>query len=217
MEKCARLTSFSFFQSNHSTKNNIDLINHFHYLCHLEKTTDVKAEDMKTYLLFSIIKKVLCVPQQISFPSSDDTKWNDQTTSLSFVHEDIQIWLRNKPDIKNWLESLGVTEKTDTTYIEQIIIPNIETYITSENAISAMQDLFRLYEKGDLKRDLIERLSQIRLLTKNGSLKPANECHLSNFYDPRFAIEEISDLDIFVSNLYCIDESNRSGWKLFLK
>ncbi|AUV08178.1 sacsin N-terminal ATP-binding-like domain-containing protein [Citrobacter freundii complex sp. CFNIH9] len=206
-----------FFQSNHSTKNNIDLINHFHYLCHLEKTTDVKAEDMKNISFILDHKKVLCVPQQISFPSSDDTKWNDQTTSLSFVHEDIQIWLRNKPDIKNWLESLGVTEKTDTTYIEQIIIPNIETYITSENAISAMQDLFRLYEKGDLKRDLIERLSQIRLLTKNGSLKPANECHLSNFYDPRFAIEEISDLDIFVSNLYCIDESNRSGWKLFFK
>ncbi|KGA21945.1 transcriptional regulator [Pectobacterium brasiliense] len=210
------LSSF-FFQSNHSSKKNIELINHFHYLTHLEKFTDLKTEDMKNISFILDHKKELCVPQQISFPSTDDKKWNDKTTTLSFVHEDVQIWLRNKPDIKNWLENLGVTEKTDTTYIEQIIIPNIDTYITSENAISAIQDLFRLYEKGELKRDLIERLSIIRLLTKSGNLKPASECHLSNFYDPRFAMEEILDLDVFVNNSYCVDEGNRSGWKHFFK
>lgn len=213
----ADLLSSDFFQKNHSSNKNIDLINHFHYLNNHESFNDLKAEDIKKLSFIIDHKEVLCVPQQICFPSVEDTKWNDQTTTLSFVHEDIQIWLRNKPDIKNWLESLGVTEKTDTTYIEQIIIPNIKTYITNENAISAMQDLFRLYEKGDLKKDLIERLSTIRLLTKKGNLKPANECHLSNFYDPRFAIEEILDFDIFVNNKYCIDENNRSSWKHFFK
>ena len=213
----ANLLSSDFFKKNQSPKKNIDLINHFYYLNNHESFNDLKTEDIKKISFILDHKGILCVPQQICFPSVEDTKWNDQTTTLSFVHEDIQIWLRNKPDIKNWLESLGVTEKTDTTYIEQIIIPNIKTYITNENAISAMQDLFRLYEKGDLKKDLIERLSTIRLLTKNGSLKPANECHLSNLYDPRFAIEEILDFDIFVNNKYCIDENNRSSWKHFFK
>ncbi|MEQ5399103.1 caspase family protein [Providencia rettgeri] len=213
----ADLLLSSFFQKYQSPKKNIDLINHFHYLNNHENFNDLKTEDIKKIPFILDHKEVLCIPQQICFPSVEDTKWNVQTTTLSFVHEDIQIWLRNKPAIKNWLESLGVTEKTDTTYIEQIIIPNIKTYITNENAISAIQDLFRLYEKGDLKKDLIERLSTISLLTKNGSLKPANECHLSNFYEPRFAIEEILDFDIFVNNKYCIDENNRSSWKHFFK
>lgn len=211
------LFSSDLFQKNHSVEDNIALIEFFYELNNFDQYNALKTEEIKKTPFIFDHKKTLCVPQKISFPSAGDTKWNNQNTDLSFVHEYIQTWLRNKLGIRTWLENLGVTEKTDTTYIEQIIIPKIKTYITNENAISTIQDLFKLYEKGDLKKDVIEKLSELKLLTTKGNLKPANTCHLSNLYDPRFKIEEILNLDIFVSEQYCTKEYDKSTCKSFFK
>lgn len=215
-EKVSDLFSSPYFKEYHSPNNNIQLIDHVFYLYKQDKFNDLKSENFKNIPFLLDHKNTLCIPEQICFPSADDSNWNDQGTSLSFIHEDIQMWLRGKPEIKAWLESLGVLEKTDITYITQTIIPNIQSYITHSNAIQAIQDLFLLYEKGELKKELIEQLSEIKLLTKKGQLVSANQCHLSDFYSPRFAIEELLDLDIFVSEKYCSDEANKDEWKRFL-
>ncbi len=214
-KQVTNLLSSAYFQECHSSNNNIQLIDHFYCLYKKDNFSDLKSEDFKKISFILDHKNALCIPQQVCFPSADDSSWNNQSSVLSFIHEDIQIWLRGKPEIKNWLESLGVLEKTDITYITQTIIPSIQSYITHSNAIQAIQDLFRLYEKGDLRKDLIEQLSEIKLLTKKGQLIPANQCHLSDFYSPRFAIEGILDSNIFVSEKYCIDEDDKNEWKRF--
>lgn len=214
-KKVSDLLSSRYFQEHHSTNNNIHLIDHLYCLYKQDKFNDLKSEDFKKIPFILDHKNALCIPQQVCFPSADGSNWNDQSTSLSFIHEEIQMWLRGKPEIKTWLESLGVLEKTDITYITQTIIPNIQSYITHSNAIDAIQDLFRLFEKGELKEELIEQLSEIKLLTKKGKLIPANQCHLSDFYSPRFAIEELLGLDIFVSEKYCLDEDDENEWKRF--
>lgn len=214
-KKVSDLLSSPYFQERHSPNNNIQLIDHLYYLYKQDKFNDLKSEDFKNIPFILDHKNTLCITKQICFPSADDSNWNDQGTSLSFIHEDIQIWLRRKPEIKAWLENLGVLEKTDITYITQNIIPNIKTYITHSNAIQAIQDLFHLYDKGDLTNEILEELSEIKLLTTKERLVVAHQCHLSDFYNPRLAIEKDLDLDIFVSEKYCIDEENKNDWKRF--
>ena len=115
------------------------------------------------------------------------------------------------------MQTLGATEKTDLTYITQTILPQIDTYITLENALQTIQELFVLYRKGELKEDLINKLSRIKLLTQKGSLRPAIECYLADIYSPRLQLEEILDEDIFVNKSYCIKISEKDEWKRFLK
>nr|WP_063454846.1 ATP-binding protein [Wohlfahrtiimonas chitiniclastica] len=214
-KQVVNLFSSTCFQEYCSPENNINLIEHLFSLAKQEKFNGLKKEDFKNIPFILDHKNGLCIPERVCFPSADNLDWNDPSINLSFIHKDIQEWLRQNPDIKDWLESLGVLEKTDITYITQTIIPNIQSYITHSNAIQAIQDLFLLYEKGELKKELIEQLSEIKLLTKKGQLVSANQCHLSDFYSPRFAIEELLDLDIFVSEKYCIDIKDKNEWKHF--
>ena len=214
-KQVVNLFSSTYFQEYCSPDDNINLIEHLFSLSKQEKFNGLKKEDFKNIPFILDHKNGLCIPERVCFPSADNLEWNDPSTNLSFIHKDIQEWLRQNPDIKDWLEVLGVLEKTDITYILQTILPNIQTYISQDNAISEIQRLFYLYDKGDLKKELLGQLSQIKLLTTKGQLVPANECHLSNFYNPRFAIEKDLDLDIFVSDKYCSDEANKNEWKRF--
>lgn len=214
-KQVVNLFSSTCFQEYCSPDNNINLIEHLFSLSKQEKFNGLKKEDFKNIPFILDHKNELCIPERVCFPSADNLEWDDPSTNLSFIHKDIQEWLRQYPDIKDWLESLGVLEKTDITYILQTILPNIQTYISQDNAISEIQRLFYLYDKGDLKKELLGQLSPIKLLTTKGQLVPANQCHLSNFYNPRFAIEKDLDLDIFVSDKYCIHEADKNEWKRF--
>ena len=137
-------------------------------------------------------------PHQVCFPTADDQNWDNPNSELSFLHRELQFWLLKNVDVRQWLESLGVQEKTDITYITQTILPNIDSYITHQNALQTICDLFSLYKKGNLREDLIRQLSRIRLITKRGSLCPAEDCYLSDFYKPRLEIEKLIENDVFV-------------------
>ena len=121
-------------------------------------------------------------------------------------------------EIRLWLETLGMIEKTDITYILQTLIPNIENYVTSENTIQTIKDIFILNKKYSKEvKELFKPLSKIKLLTQNGSLKSAKECYLSDFYSPRLGLEEVLEIDIFVSKEYCTDKADKDEWKRFFK
>ncbi len=162
-------------------------------------------------------KNDLKYPSQVCFPTPEDQNWNNPESELSFLNQDIQIWLLKEPAMRIWLESIGMIERTDVTYIIQTIIPNIDNYITIENAIYTQKNLFNLYRKGDLKEDLLCQLSRIKLLTQKGSLLAAKECYLSDFYNPRSKFEEVLEFDIYVSELYCQRNIDKDEWKRFFK
>ena len=162
-------------------------------------------------------KNQINYPEQVCFPTADDQNWDNPNSELSFLHKQLQIWLLKDSEIRHWLESLGVQEKTDVTYITQTIIPKIESYISPENALQTIRDLFSLYKKGNLREELIGQLSRIKLITQRGSLCPAKDCFLSDYYKPRIEIEKIIENDIFVSETYCLDILEKDEWKRFFK
>ncbi|MBB1360270.1 caspase family protein, partial [Pseudoalteromonas sp. SG45-6] len=121
------------------------------------------------------------------------------------------------PDMRGWIEQLGVVEKTDISFITKTLIPNSENYISQENAIQAIRDLFNLYKKNELNSDLLAQLSGLKLLTSKGSLVASRDCILSNDYLPRIKIEEVLKVDVFVSARYMDDTTDKDEWKRFFK
>ncbi|WP_239617324.1 ATP-binding protein [Cohnella mopanensis] len=205
------------FISTHSTANNIELIKYFKKLCESDRVTDISNEALMKLPFIWDHKNKINYPNQVCFPTADDQNWDNPNSELSFLHQELQNWLLEDSDSRQWLENLGVKEKTDITYITQNIIPKIDGYITSQNALQTIQDIFSLYRKGNLKDDLIRQLSRIKLFTQSGSLRAAQDCFLSDFYKPRLEIEKIIVKDIFVNELYCANALEKDEWKRFFK
>lgn len=206
-----------YFKSVHSIQNNIELIKFLKACCKSEKIRDVSEEYVCNLPFIWDHKNHINYPKQVCFPAADDKNWDNIENELSFVQKDILDWLLHDLETKNWLESLGVKEKTDITYITQNILPHASDYINKDNAIPEIQKLFSLYRKGDLKESLIQQLSEIKLITTKNTLLQASKCYLSDFYSPRLKIEKILKEDIFISEEYCYNIYEKDEWKRFFK
>lgn len=212
--------SSKYFSNTHTLSRNKELISYFKRLVQSENNKDLPHDFSKNIKNIPFIwdhKNNLNYPASVCFPAADDKEWNNPNSQLSFLHPDLQSWLFEKTDIRHWLESIGIQEKTDITFIYQNIIPKIETYITVENAIKTVQNLFSLYKKGSLRDDLLKELSKLKLLTTKETLCPAKDCYLSDFYMPRLKIEKVLDKNIFVNEKYCTDTFDKDDWKRFFK
>ncbi|MEI2466736.1 sacsin N-terminal ATP-binding-like domain-containing protein [Niallia taxi] len=205
------------FRETHTISNNIRLIRFFKELYESEKAKEFSLEFLKNIPFIWDHKNNLNYPEKVCFPTAEDENWNNPSTQLSFLHLELQTWLLENSDIRHWLETIGIQEKTDITYIHQTIIPNIDTFISVENALQTIRDLFSLYKKGTLNSDLLKKLDRINLLTQKGTLCPAKECFLPDYYKPRLQIEKILDKDIFVSEIYCSNVLEKDEWKQFFK
>ncbi|OLS37742.1 sacsin N-terminal ATP-binding-like domain-containing protein [Bacillus sp. MRMR6] len=206
-----------YFINSHTTSYNIELIKHFKKLCESDKIKDISKEILTNSLFILDHKNCINYPYQVCFPTADDQNWDNPNSDLSFLHRDLQMWLLEDSESRYWLESLGVEEKTDITYITQTIIPKIDSYVTAQNALQTIRDLFNLYKTGNLKEELIKQLSRIKLLTQRDSLCSAKDCFLSDYYKPRLEIEKIIEKDIFVSESYCSNALEKDEWKRFFK
>lgn len=206
-----------YFKEIHSIQDNIELIKFLRSCCNSEKVKDVTKEYIYNLPFIWDHKNNINYPKQVCFPATDDENWDNIENELSFVHKDILAWLLRNLEIKNWLESLGVKEKTDITYITQNILPNSSNYVNKDNAISEIQKIFSLYRKGELKENLIQQLSEIKLMTNKNTLLQASECYLSDFYNPRLKIEEILKENIFISEEYCYNTHEKEDWRRFFK
>ena len=209
--------SSTYFTNSHTTAYNIELIKHFKKLCESDKVKEISNEVLMRLPFIWDHKNCINYPYQVCFPTADDQNWDNPNSDLSFLHRELQSWLLEDPESRHWLENLGVKEKTDITYITQTVMPKIDSYITPQNALQTIRDLFSLYRKGNLKEDLIRQLSRIKLLTQRDSLCPAKDCFLSDYYKPRLEIEKIIEKDIFVNESYCANGLEKDEWKRFFK
>ena len=205
------------FTNTHTIDKNIQLIKYFKNLGESDKVKDITNEVLVKLPFIWDHKNGIKCPTQICFPAPDDQNWNNPNSDLSFLHQELQAWLLSEPEMRLWLETIGMTEKTDITYITQTILPQVDNYVTFKNAIQVIQDLFILYRKGDLKEELIVQLSRIKLLTQEATLLPASDCYFSDFYNPRLKIEEVLEKDIFVNVSYCENSRDKDEWKRFFK
>jgi len=212
-----RLLQSSSFSSNHSIEKNIELIKHLKFLSEKDSVKGVSDDILSKWPFVFDHKNKLNIPSEIYFPTADDNNWDDPESELAFLHIEIQKWLSLNHDIRAWIGRLGVVEKTDISFITKTLIPNSENYITKENAIQTIRDLFNLYKKGDLKTDLLAKLSNLKLLTNIGNLVAAKNCILSNDYSPRLELEEVLGVDVFVSTTYMDNAIDKDEWKRFFK
>jgi len=216
-EDLPRLLKTSSFARNHSVENNIALITHLKSLSEKDSVKGVTSNVLREWPFVIDHKNKLNIPSEIYFPTTDDDSWDDPEGELAFLHIKIQEWLSLNPDIRGWLEQLGVVEKTDISFITKTLIPNSENYITKKNAVQTIRDLFNLYKKDELNSDLLAQLSHLMLLTNKGNLVAANNCILSNNYSPRIELEEVLGVDVFVSATYMDDTIDKDEWKRFFK
>ncbi len=207
--------SSSLFQNQHHINENFALIS---FLCK-KLTRDLSKEEKdvwqyKIQFISFIFNEngILKNPKQIYFPG---VKFSDSfQDSISIVHPEIIRQIEINHHIKVWLESLGVKEPTDISFIEKTIIGN-EDYCNRENAIEVGRYLFNAHKKGILNDQHYNDMQHINLLTKKNNLVKAQDAFLSNFYEPELLLESICMDDFFVSNNYYIDSDLKSEWKTF--
>lgn len=191
-----KLISFLFDQANNSRK--IDEENDWNY--RLKNTAFIFDEDGK-----------LQKPKHIYFPSVEFSE--DFQDDIHIIHEDVLIEINKNRQIKSWLESLGVAEPTDVNFIEKTIIGD-QNFVTVDNAIEVGRYLFNAYKKG-LLENLFYDLRNTNILTKREILKKAQECFLPVFYEPELKLEQVIDIDFFVSEDYFEEKDLKSEWKSF--
>lgn len=204
------------FRNNHSIESNKQLIHHIKTLCEADQPKEVTLETIGKWAFIYDHKDQLKIAEQVFFPATDDTTWNDPENELSFLAQEIQDWLLHEPDTRAWLQSLGIVEKSDLSYLQKKVIPNAKSYATHENSVKTIQTIFLQYSKNELT-DELSQLGELKLITKNNSLLAANEGFLANFYNPRLELENVLEEDIYISENYFIEGTEVDEWKRFFK
>lgn len=216
-EDVPKLLESRAFQKRHSSTNNIQLIRFFKQQCEIENPKNIIENRIKNWSFILDHKGNILPPSNIYFPTPDDENWNDPNSEISFLHADIQKFLLQNPETRNWLEKIGVTEKTDLSYLRKTIIANASEYSTLENTLGTISTIFSLYSKNEIGKDELEKLYELKLLTSKGSLLPARLCYFSDTYNPRLKLQvELSD-DIFISESYLSVNADKDEWKRFFK
>ena len=214
----SKLLKSDIFIKNHSASQNTQLIQFFKQLSKTEKPKKITDAVIKKWSFILDHKNRLHHPTDIYFPTPDDKNWNDPNSEISFLHGDVQQWLLQKTKTRVWLEGLGVIEKTDLSYLRKTIIENAPSYSTSKNAIPTIQNIFNLYLKRDIGKEVLNELSELKLLTQKGTLLPAKLCYFSDSYIPRLKLESVLSDDIFLSSDYMQDSTEtKEEWRRFFK
>lgn len=197
------------FLQKHLLSENFNLITFLHQQTKADKDDkwNVKLQHM-TFLFDE--KGKLCSPQEIYFPA---VKFSSEfSDDISVIAAEVLEKINENEEIKLWLEELGVQEPTDISFINKTIIGD-KNYITKENAVTIGRYLFKAHKKGLLTS--CSRLSSVKLLTQDGELKSANACFLSDAYESSLRLEQVTDIDMFVSESYLASDDLKSEWKTF--
>jgi len=200
------------FKSNHLPSQNIFLIKYF-----FNKANDTDSrewnEKLKSIPFIYAKGKKLKSPQNVCFPSiSFETEFGD---GVSVIHSEVYPKIEAEPRIRAWLENLGVKEPSDIAYIDNEIIGNIETCITDLNYKQITRYLLNQHKKGLLEEWHYRKLQDLKLFTTNKQYIPANQCYLSDIFEPSLKLEKINESGKYISEKYKEPGDLSSEWKTF--
>ena len=116
-----------------------------------------------------------------------------------------------------WLSTLGVTPKTDLSFLHRTIIPRAAHFITPDNAVFTIQRLFFLFQQGQVVIDDLTKLNKLCLFTLNHQLVAADELYLSQPYLPSLPLEAVLPRipQLFLCPSYINDKNLTLQWKYF--
>ncbi|CAF0810222.1 unnamed protein product [Adineta steineri] len=202
-QNCIEMFKTDEFLRTHSIEQNKLMIGYFYSkLSKGEVADDIGIKIEQIPFLMDQNNRLQTI-KNIYFPGET---FGDGETSYSFVNIKIFKWLNEDKhqDIKQWLQTLGVIERTDLTYLYKTIIPNASTYITSENAMKTIKMLFVLFQNNLIVKKELDQLRQLKLLTTQGNFISAERCFFSDEFKPRLTLEEYlkTKEDIFLSFNY---------------
>lgn len=203
------------FKNEHPLQENFKLISFLYDQSQLNKDVEGKSiwnEKLKYVSFIFDENQKLKKPKEIYFPTIGFS--DDFGNDINIIHESIVSQINTNHRIKNWLESLGVKEPTEISFIEKTIL-GIPDYITKENVVQIGQYLFNAHKKGQLRDDHYDSLRSLKILTKENNLIESQNGFISNFYEPELKLESFYLNDIYVSEKYYSDKDLKSEWKVF--
>lgn len=154
----------------------------------------------------------LAAPEDLYFPS-DYREQNDMAEDVVFLHPDIANFVKNDTAMDKWLADLGVSELDDITFIEDVLCK--DGYVKEKNAIEVGQFLFDVNRHENIFDKIGSyTLSKIKILTKDRTLKSAEELYFGSYYHPEVDLESVYSGDIYVSEAYA-NGSNIQEWRVF--
>lgn len=200
------------FKDNHQPSENFDLIEYF-YSKAIKDESKEWTEKLKTIPFIYAKGKKLKSPHTVCFPSiTFETEFGDGVT---VIHSEVYSKIENNGKVKDWLELLGVKEPSDTAYLENEIIGNIESCIDQNNYLIITRYIFNQHKKALLTDWHYDKLQDLKLFTSFKELIPAKQCYLSDIYEPLLKLEKVNEAGKYVSEKYKQAEDYASEWKTF--
>ena len=169
-------------------------------------------ETLKTVKFLLDENEELAAPEDLYFPS-DYREQNDMAENVIFLHPDIADSIKNDTAMDKWLADLGISELDDITFIKDVLCK--DGYVKVENVIEVGRFLFKVNRHENIFDKIGSyTLSKIKILTKGGTLKIAEELYFGSYYHPEVDLESVYSGDIYVSEAYA-NGSNIQEWKVF--
>ena len=203
------------FQNAHSVSENARLID---FLCTrypISTSDNEETEDVAWLKELPFVfseNNILRSPVQLCFPS---TKYVAELKN-SFETISPEVFDSLSQNSIEWLRALGMSEPSDTSLIDTGKLFE-EGYVTTENAIEIARYIFKLHRKVQLSYDQYEKLKNLDVLTQKNTLKKASVLYLSTIYVPEVPLEDVVDIDMFVSSEYADTIGTPSEWKVFFE
>lgn len=199
------------FQESQDVSQNFSLIKYFFKKAGNKAEWNFKLKSIP----FVWAKRVgLKAPLQLMFPTPEGVELKDADevkSSIPEIHKDVYAQIENHTEIKLWLANLGVKESEQ---ILDAIVDNASSIITASNYLKITRYLFNSYKQG-LLEGTFYKLSKLNLYTTKKEFRQANECYLSDIFEPNLKLEKINKLGNYVSNKYKDDSDLPSEWKAF--
>lgn len=212
-----KILASDIFLKRHSSLDNIQLIQFLKKECENDKQKSITEDIIKNWPFILDHKGYLQYPNNIYFPAADENNWNDPNSEISFLHGDTQTFLLQNSEIRIWLESLGIIEKTNLSYLRKTIIANASTFGTKENTLQTISTIYNLYSKSEIGKKELSALSELEILTQQDTLLAARYCYFSDLFEPRLKLENEIIEDVFVNQMYLPKDGDKSEWKRFFK
>ncbi|UJR07466.1 hypothetical protein I4U23_011755 [Adineta vaga] len=213
-EQCIDMFKSNIFLKTHSPEQNRRMIEYF-YLKFSKSNSNNKDIHIEQIPFLMDQNYNLQLIKNIYFPAEIiDNNATSDSDDL-FVNKIIFDWLNEKTQrvIKQWLQTLGVIERTDLSFLSKTIIPNASTYATLENTFKTIRMLFLLFQKHDIDKKELNQLKKLKLLTTGGNFLAADQCFFCDQYKPRSPLEDYlkTKEDRFLSFDYVINSNIKKG------